>query len=367
MAERKETIQAARELAARGVPVPKAYAVFDKPRGADAPILKKGDPKMPGDVVPRTFLTVLGHQALPATEKGSGRLELANWIASKDNPLTARVMVNRVWQWHFGKGIVQTPSDFGVRGKAPTHPELLDYLASRFVQDGWSIKKLQKLILMSRAYQLASEDENDARAERNAAIDAANEYLAHFNRRRMEAEEVRDSMLAVSGLLETGEDGPHPFPNEGEWNYTQHRPFYADYPTHHRAVYLMQQRLRKQAFLEVFDGADPNAVTSVRAKESSPIQALFFMNDPLAYDAADHFATRVEQATKAEDQRIDYAFGLCFARPADSEEKQVAHEYLRDIREKLKAAGTQWEQLPHAAWSSYLRVLLGSDEFFYID
>jgi hypothetical protein len=183
----------------------------------------------------------------------------------------------------------------------------------------------------------------------------------------MEAEEVRDSMLAISGLLEVSEPGPHPFPQEGEWKYTQHKPFVADYPTHRRAVYLMQQRIRKQPFLEVFDGADTNAVTAVRAKESSPIQALFFMNDPLAYECADKFAARIEADRKEEDQRIDEAFRMCFSRPPDSEEIEVAHEYLRDVKEKLKAAGVEWEHLPHAAWSSYLRVVLGSDEFFYID
>jgi hypothetical protein len=348
------------------VTVERAYAVFDG-SAANAHILRKGDPKTPGDEVPRGFLQVLGGQKLPATEKGSGRRELADWIADKSNPLTARVMVNRIWQGHFGKGLVQTPNDFGTRGKPPTHPELLDWLASRFIESGWSIKSMHRLILTSRAYQLASDDENESRQARNVELDVNNEYLWRFNRRRMEAEEVRDSLLAISGAMESGEGGPHPFPPESEWKYTQHRPFVATYETNRRSVYLMQQRIKRHPFLEVFDGADTNAVTAGRARETSPLQALFYLNDPLAYDSADRFAARLTSNDAQEDQRIDLAYQLCFSRPATSEERLIAHEYLRDTHERMEEAGVLSEQQPRAALASYLRVQLGSNEFFYID
>ena len=175
------------------------------------------------------------------------------------NPLTARVIVNREWAWHFGQGIVATPDDFGARGEPPTHPELLDYLASRFIEDGWSIKKLNRRILLTRAYQMAS-GMNDA----DSLKDSKNAYLWHFNRRRLEAEEIRDSLLTVSGNLDTAPGGEQPFPPEMSWRYTQHTPFIgadAAYATNKRSVYLMQQRIRRQPFLELFDGADANAET----------------------------------------------------------------------------------------------------------
>src|SRR5262249_12992595 len=145
----------------------------------NAKIQRKGDPKNLGDETPRGFLHILGGQQLPDGTKGSGRYELAQWITDPKNPLTARVMVNRLWQHHFGKGIVQTPNDFGARGKAPTHAELLDYMATRFVESGWSIKAMHRLMMLSQAYQMSSADD-----PKNAAMDANNDGLWKFNRRR---------------------------------------------------------------------------------------------------------------------------------------------------------------------------------------
>jgi hypothetical protein len=367
-AEMNDLREKQRQLEFKPIAIEKAYAVCDATKPANARIMRKGDPRNLAEEAPRGFLLVLGGQKLPAEEKGSGRRELADWIADAHNPLTVRVMANRIWQWHFGRGIVQTPNDFGARGKPPTHPELLDYLASRFVESGWSVKKLSKMILMSRTYQLASDDEDEPHLATNLAADTNNDYLWHFNRRRLEAEEVRDSMLAISGILDVGEPAtPHPFPPENEWHYTQHKPFVANYDSKRRTIYLMQQRIKKQPFLEVFDGADTNAITSSRARECSPVQALFFMNDPLSYEAADQFAVRVGLAHDQEDKRIDYAYRLCLGRPASSEEIEMGHEYLADVRERLKAASVPWDQQPRGAMGSYLRVLLSSNEFFYLD
>src|SRR5262249_25582456 len=152
-----------------------------------------GDPKALGDVVERGFLQVLGGQKV-GHMNGSGRRELAGWLTDPANPLTARVLVNRVWQHHFGRGIVATPNDFGSRGERPTHPELLDWLTNRFVESGWSVKALHRLILRSAAYQQASADAT--------AADPNNAFLSHFARRRLTAEEIRDALLAVSGTLE---------------------------------------------------------------------------------------------------------------------------------------------------------------------
>ena len=365
--EMKELRIKQNELLSHPLPIETAYGVCEG-QPQDVQIFRAGNPAALGDLAPRGFLLILGGQKLPPGEKGSGRLELADWITSKQNPLTARVWVNRVWQWHFGAGIVQTPSDFGVRGKAPTNPALLDYLTTRFIDSGWSTKSLHKLICMSRAYQLASDNLNQKMAERDESIDAPNTYLWRFNPRRLEAEEVRDSLLADAGILKRGEDGPHPFPEESTWHFTQHKPFVDDYPTYHRAIYLLQQRIRKQPFLEVFDGADTNSSTAIRDNETSPVQALFFMNDPLAYESADHLATRLQLAARNDDDRqIDMAFELCLNRPATKPEIAAAHDYLAQVGPELRKAGVPAEFEPHQAMASYLRILLSSDEFFFID
>jgi len=274
----------------------------------------------------------------------------------------ARLMVNRIWQHHFGKGIVQTPNDFGARGKRPTHPDLLDYLASRFMQSGWSIKKIHRLIMLSHAYQMSGDDH-----PKYSVADANNDLLWRFNRRRLSAEEIRDSMLFISGALDLTMGGPHPFPPENDWHYTQHKPFVALYETSHRSVYLMQQRIKKQPYLELFDGADPNAPTGERPINTTPIQALFMMNAPFAHEQADRLAVRVGMAFNEEPKRIDYAFQLAFGRHPASEEIRFGQDYLRQCAEALKETALPFDQQPRAALASYMRVLLSSNEFMYVD
>jgi hypothetical protein len=341
--------------------VEKAYAVSEG-KAADAKIQIKGDPKKLGDTAPRGFLQILGGERVPATEHGSGRLELAGWISDSKNPLAARVMVNRIWQHHFGKGIVQTPNDFGARGKAPTHPELLDYLAARFVESGWSVKAMHRMIMLSHAYQLSSQD-----SAQDEAKDVSNELLWRFNRRRLDAEEIRDAMLAVSGALDPTMGGSQPFPPESSWHYTQHVPFIADYETNRRSVYLLQQRIRRTRVLEVFDGADTNATTPERAINITPIQALYMMNDPFTHKMADDFAVRVGMAYGEEARRIDYAYRLALGRPATKEEIRAGHDYLERILDELKETKIPEDQRTRAALASYLRVLLSSNEFMFVD
>ena len=356
----------------------KAYAVADA-RPSNAKIQKKGDPKMPGEEAPRGFLEILGGQKLPEGTTNSGRYELSQWLSDAKNPLTARVMVNRIWQHHFGKGLVQTPNDFGTRGKAPTHPELLDSLASRFVESGWSMKAMHRLLMLSATYQLSCDSGAGVPAAiqsrltpaalvtRAAEIDPNNELLSKFNRRRLDAEEVRDAMLAISGKLDATMGGPHPFPPESEWRYTQHRPFVANYETNRRGVYLMQQRIKKQPFLEVFDGADPNVATAERPINTTPIQALFMMNDPFAHEQADALAVRVGLAYREDPDRIDYAYKLVFGRPATKEEIRLGEDYLSRCRGAMKETAMPFDQQARATLSSYTRVLLSSNEFMYVD
>jgi len=337
------------------------YAVSDGKAG-DAKIQTKGDPHKLGEVVPRGFLTVLGGQMLPQDEKGSGRRELAQWITDPSNPLMARVMVNRIWQFHFGKGIVGTPSDFGARGDAPINPELLDWLASRFRESGYSIKAMHRLIMRSRAYRMASEHNTV-----DSKIDPKDNYLWRFDRRRLDAEEIRDAMLTVAGDLDREMGGPHPFPPETKFKYTQHVQFFAVYETRKRSVYLMQQRLKKHPMLEVFDGADPNAGTSQRGAEETSLQALTMLNSAFVDEQADLLAVRVGMAFPADAERIRYAYRLVYGRAPAPAEMVECSRFLTKATAELRNSSLPADRQPRAALASLMHVLLASDEFVFID
>jgi hypothetical protein len=348
-------------VAARAPAIERAYAVAaDKPRNAR--LQKRGDPKTLGAEVPRRFLEILGGQTVAADAAGGGRLQLAEWLTSPQNPLTARVMVNRIWQQHFGRGLVATPSNFGKQGQPPSHPELLDYLAGRFVADNWSIKKMHRLIMLSRTYQLSSVADAD-----NGASDPNNQWLWHYERRRLDAESIRDSMLAVSGTLDRTMGGRHPFPPESRWGFTQHNPFQADYPTNRRSVYLMTQRTRRHPYLALFDAADPNSSTAQRTSTTVPTQALFFLNNPFVHEQAARFADRLLAADVETPRRLDQAFQLALGRPPRDEERRAATTYLQESAKELAAAGVTPERSAAQAWASYLRVLFCNNEFVYID
>ena len=339
--------------------IAKLYAVSEgKP--ADAKIQKKGDPYQLGEVVPRGFLTILGGQKLPPEEKGSGRRELADWIV--DSPMFARVMVNRIWQGHFGKGLVGTPNDFGARGDAPSNAALLDDLAARFRESGYSMKALHRVIMKTRAYRLASDH-----VEANAKIDPKNEFQWRFDRRRMDAEEIRDAMLAIAGDLDREVGGPHPFPPEVKFRYTQHTQFFAVYETKKRSVYLMQQRIKRHPMLEVFDGADPNATTPKRGAEETSLQALAMLNSAFIEEQSDLLAVRVGMAFPMDADRIRYAYKLIYGRVPSPAEIAECSAYLTKASGEFKKSKLAADQQPRAALASLMHVLLASDEFMFID
>jgi hypothetical protein len=348
-------------IAAETPAIEDAYAVAEG-KAANAKIHLRGDPKRLGDEVPRHFPAILGGQELSANCKSSGRLELAGWIADAKNPLTARVMVNRIWQFHFGKGIVATPNDFGRRGQRPTHPELLDFLAARFVESGWSVNAIHRMILLSQTWQLASTDDSAS-----AQMDPNNDLFWKFARHRLDAEALRDTLLFVSGDLKEELGGAHPFPPVKTWGWTQHNPFTANYPTNRRSVYLMQQRLRKNPFLALFDGADPSSSTGSRLPSTTPLQALFMMNDPLAHAAAAKFAGRLISAGGDVPARVDRAFQLALNRSPDAAEERESEEFLQGYREKLAALKTPATQVELQTWSAFSRALLSGNEFAFID
>jgi hypothetical protein len=334
------------------LPYETAYAVCEAPRPGNTKVQIKGDPAKLGREVPRRFIEVLGGQPLSSDARGSGRRQLALWIADPANPLTARVMANRIWQYHFGKGIVQTPSDFGRQGRPPTHPELLDWLARRFIESGWSVKAVHRLILGSRAYRMSSDGDEAA-----FALDPSNDLLWKFRRRRLEAEAIRDALLAVSGTLDRQVGGPHPFPAMATWDYTQHKPFLAVYDNHQRSVYLMAQRVRRHPFFGTFDGAETNMSTPFRITSTTPLQALWMLNDPFVHEQASAFAARLLKERSGVAARIDRAYGLALGRAPSTGESAASAEFLRSVQPELDE--TQ-------SWEAFARILFRLNEFVYV-
>ncbi|HWE35200.1 MAG TPA: PSD1 and planctomycete cytochrome C domain-containing protein [Isosphaeraceae bacterium] len=353
-----------RELRGPGLPpdLPGAYAVGEG-RPTRVAIQRGGDPGRPGPEVPRGVPAFLAGEPPPKVpDEASGRLELARWLTRPDHPLTSRVMVNRIWQHHFGRGIVATPSNLGLRGAPPTHPELLDWLAARFVAGGWSVKAIHRLILTSRAYRLAAADDPS-----NAARDPANAWRWRADRRRLDAESIRDAMLAVGGHLRLGRPGPHPFPTVDQWHWTQHNPFKAVYPSDRRSVYLMTQRLQRHPFLALFDGPDTNASTESRTSSTVPLQALFLMNNPFVRTQAEGFADRLLGASDDPADRVRLAHELAYGRPPTGRETSAAIDYIGRYVRELSRANAPRNRVEREAWTSYARVLLSSNEFFYLD
>jgi hypothetical protein len=337
------------------------YAAIDKDKPKNSQLQLRGDHRKPGEEVPRKNLELLGNDSLPAGA-GSGRLEMADWLTREDNPLLARVMVNRIWQHHFGRGLVSSENDFGARGKRPTHPELLDWLASRFRESGYSVKSMHRLIMASAAYQRSSEFDTSAfEADPDAKL------LWRFNRRRLSAEEIRDAMLFVSGDLDLSMGGEHPFPPVEKWGFTQHNPYYGVYPTKRRSVYLMQQRLKRHPFLALFDGADTNVSTARRELTTVPTQALFLMNNEFVHERAANLAKRVMAGTNDETGRKQRAYQIAFGRPPRRDELADATQFLKRYAAAL--AGNEMTEATRrlASWSGLARTMLTRNEFLFVD
>ena len=350
--DKKKRIEAIRKKFPDESAVDSIYAVRDA-APVNTRIQRRGEVYNLADEVPRGFLRVLGHAELPSDTRGSGRRELADWLVSTNNPLTARVIVNRVWHWHFGRGLVTTPNDFGTRGKPPTHPELLDFLAARFVKAGWSFKALHRLILSSDTFALGGDNQ--------AAViaDPENRYYARFNRRRLTAEEIRDSLLFVSGRLDPrlgGSHGAFVRPVRSR-SYSQGGPFRPSYPEldQRRSLYLFQHRSKPHPFLAIFDGADTATTTPVRGESNTALQGLFFLNAPLFHDCADHLTRRLLQTQSDPRRRLELATRLVFSREPTPAERSLTHRLLQQPSDKT------------SAWQSVSRLLLASNAMIFID
>lgn len=353
-----------RNLLRPGLPadLPGAYGVREGTM-RQANLQLRGEPDRKGPEVPRGAIGCLTKDhplQIPASE--SGRKQLAEWLTRPDHPLTARVIVNRIWQQHFGQGLVATPSNFGLRGARPTHPELLDWLSGEFVRSGWSIKSLHRLILSSKTWQLAAGD-----VPASSARDPANRFQWRHDRRRLDAEATRDALMMVSGRLNLNRPGEHPFAPIKDWGYTQHNQFRAVYESTHRSVYLMTQRLQRHPFLALFDGPDPNTTTEKRTSATVPLQALYFMNSPEVKTEAAAFAQRLLTARSDDANRIRLAHELAYARTATDHEIADAIAFLNRYREQLRKTGQPPDVEQLESWTSYARIVLTANEFFYLD
>lgn len=287
----------------------RAYAMREaEPR--DAHVQVAGDPFDPGPLVRRGVpLRLAGGQQLEIPDGQSGRLELARWLTSPDNPLTPRVAVNYIWQFHFGKGIVSTSDDFGLGGSAPTHPELLDWLARQFIDNGWSVKHMHRLILSSKTWRLSS-----VSRQKSLAIDPTNLWYWRFDRRRRDAESIRDGVMQVAGTLKLDRPGPHPFPPESNWQFSQHGPFKAVYESSHRSVYLMTQRLQRHPFLTLFDGPDTSRPTPRRKNTAKALQALYLRNSPFIHQQAQSLSRHLIAVEPDRRQRVRRAIQRAWSR-----------------------------------------------------
>ena len=363
-----------RDLLRTGVPpgMPCAYAVREG-TPVEAAIHEKGDPGQPGAVVPRrmpAFVRLPTEINIPAST--SGRFQLAQWLTHPANPLTARVMVNRIWQHHFGRGIVATPSNFGTRGEPPTNPELLDYLARSFVEQGWSVKAIHRLILTSKTWRLDSRVQSPKSKVQSQDSTVSNFGLGTLDfglapARRLDAEAIRDAMLSVAGTLDLSRPGPHPFPDIKNWGWTQHTPFKDVYPSQHRSVYLMTQRIQRHPFLALFDGPDTNTTTDQRTASTVPLQALFWMNSPLVQEQSAAFARRLAAAATDPAERLRLAFRLAYSREPTSDESQRYVRFVERYREELAKNGVEANQAELEAWASVAKTILSSNEFVYVD
>jgi len=300
-------------------------------------VFLRGNVSSPGDAVAKQFPVVLAGENQAPITGGSGRLELARWLGRPDHPLTARVMVNRIWQWHFGEGLMRTPSNWGALGELPTHPELLDYLARRFVESGWSIKTMHRTLMLSSAYRMSSR----ITAEQ-AKADPANRLWSRFPRRRLAVEEIRDAMLALDGSLDLTVGGTLQTGTGTDGENASGRLSFSPEKSHRRTVYLPLRRSNLPALLNLFDFGDATTTTEARARTNVAPQALFMMNSKFVVE-------RVEALAKTRPD-VERAYLAVLGRSPSAEETAEARDYVAT-----------------AGWGSFYRILLASNEFIYVD
>jgi hypothetical protein len=341
---------------------PLAMGVRDRPAPEDARINLKGESTKLGDRVPRGFLgaCVMPGEKVVGKRSDSGRLELAQWITRTDHPLTARVFVNRVWQHLFGEGLVATPDDFGIYGAKPSHPELLDFLAARFVTEHrWSVKSLIRELVLTRVYRLDSVADRTLRA-----ADPDNRLIARHLRRRLDAEAIRDRLLTATGALDLT-------PPEG--SVIRHRDIMVQLagnlhePSNHRSVYLCYLRNSPPPELAPFDLPDALAVTGKREMSASPAQALFFLNSPFVVEQSRLLARKLIAPGRSDESIAKEAIRRVFSRDPRDGEIARAVGLVRDAEEQWPDRQADADQRHEGAWATVCQGLLATNEFRYIE
>ena len=359
-----------------GEPYPSILGVLEGKAPADARIDLHGNPHQPGPVVPRGVLRAFGRPCSPIASNQSGRLQLARWLTDSQHPLTARVMVNRVWSHLLGRGIVASTDNFGTRGRRPTHPKLLDYLAVRFMTPipraprtvgpdgyGWSVKKLIRQIMLSRVYQLASRGNRAAES-----IDPDNTLFWKRTTRRLGAEALHDSILAIGGQLDERRGGPSLI-HSGTMSLGFRKSIRRRNLWKRRSVYLPVYRstsIEQTAMLSTFDFADPNFVVGHRNASLVPTQALYLMNNDLVIDCARSFAGTLLKADTEDEVKINRAYLSAFGRPVTAAERLRAKKFInmtiRTLREKNNPKTAR-----QTAWISFCQVLFSGSEFLFVN
>ena len=349
-----------KKMEANPPPLPSAMGVTEG-TATNLAVHIRGSHLKLGEVQPRRFLQVLSPGApKPLDGKTSGRLELARQIASADNPLTARVLVNRVWRWHFGRGLVGTPDNFGTMGDRPTHPELLDWLAAWFMENGWSVKKLHRLILTSNTYRMSS------RAEATTIkIDPGNRLYARAPLRRLEAEPLRDAMLDISGLLDRQVGG-------SIWTFENYKLVFnhtsedaTSYNVNRRSIYLPVIRNHVYDLFELFDFPNPNMMSGDRAATTIASQALFLMNSPLTLRVTKALAKRLLDEKKWKDpQRMERLYQLAYHRSPTAMENRRALAFVKQFAATGNCGDADKDQL--MAWQALCQAVISANEFLYL-
>ena len=347
---------------------PLAWGTFDvSTTPSPTPFLRRGNHETPGDPVAPGVLTVLNDPEHPFNlervaeesppDTTGRRLAFAKWLTDRNHPLTARVIVNRIWQYHFGEGLVRTPDDFGARGSRPTHPDLLDWLAVEFIESGWSIKHMHRLILRSTVYRQSSWVDKAVEE-----TDPSNRLWSRFSKRRLEAEAIRDAMLAVSGQLDLtmyGESVPTERAENGRVFVS------ADHPGRaRRSVYISTQRTGIPGILTTFDAPVPETNTPTRSSSAISQQALIAMNNPLMHDSAKALRDRVEsEGHEHFEDRLNRIWTLAYARNPTDEETGLLKAWMADAMDAYNPSIGQSQE----AWKTICHSVLSSNEFLYID
>ncbi len=335
----------------QGQPLAFAMGVQDRRFVSDVPLLIRGEIDQPGDIIPRGFPQVLIASPPKIPRRSSGRLELAQWMASPENPLTARVIANRIWLHLMGRGLVATPDNFGASGLPPSHPALLDHLAIRLMEQGWSVKGLIREIMMSRAYQLSSLH-NDS----NFSVDPDNQWHWRMPTRRLEAEAIRDTMLFLGGRLAESPDGGSPVAEAGEGPINRSIPNteLLVSSSQNRSVYLPIIRNQLPESLTLFDFPDPSLIVGERARTSIPSQALYMLNNPFVLQQSSALADRLLAAPGNDTQRIQLAYQLCLSRLPNSRELSKSQSFVKQFGR---------EHSTRATWTAFAQALFSTTEF----